>query len=247
MACLALSGCVGISTYAVSRPVSESPGIGISQQGRIKLGDTVMFVSPANAIEIGNGLIWLIVIPTVQDVPVDKQYFRPGYYRSSDPRNPEIFNYSLTPGFFIFEIFFDTGKHAIEFSPANTVLRHDGKEWRPVDAYELVKKLESTGPILGHYLYEDSLCGNKEKDPYSILHNPLMTLEKSGAPTKLKGIGVPEKITLDKETKHCFALKFAVNPPNPREEFGIKINSLFIDGKNLPIRIKFVPDTFTRR
>lgn len=246
MVYLAVSGCAGIATYAVSRPISESPNIDISWQGRLKLGDTMMLVSPANAIEIRGGLVWLVVIPTVQDVPTDKQYFWPGYYQNGDLRNPEIFKDSLTPGFFIFEIFFETGKHSVEFAPADTVLRHGGKQWRPVNTYELVKKLENTGSILGHYPYEDSLCGNREKGPYSILRNPLLSLEKSNTPKKIKGIGVPEKMMLNSKTRYCLALEFPINPPDPRkEEFTIEIKFLRIDGKNIPLRIKYVPDTTT--
>lgn len=262
LAYFVLSGCVGTATYAVSRPVSESSNVNISWQGRLKLGDTVMFVSPANAVEIKNGTVWLIVIPVIQDVPANELFFIPGYYRTIDPRNPGTFVYGLTPGFFIFEIFFDTGKHSIEFAPAETVLHHHGKEWRPVNSYDLVKNLESTGSLLGHYRYEDDLCVSKEKGFYFTLKepgqagrflevplgNPLITPEKSGAPTKIKGLGVPKKMLLSRNTKYCLALEFPVNPPDPREdEFTIEINGLRIDDKNVPLRIKYVPDTTTHR
>jgi len=236
MACLILSGCLGVSTYAISRPASETPGVNISGVGRIALGDAVMFVSPTNAVEIVRGLDFFPYIPIRSGIEQERQYFWSGYYQNSDKRNP---------GFFILEVFFEVGQHPVVFSPSKVVLLYKEKERHPINMYELFKNLESTGWFSHHPDYE--LCASKEKGPYVILRNPLITLDRFDNPIKRKGIGIPEKLVLEKETKHCFALEFPVSPPDPRDEFSLEFGYLSIDGKNVPIRIKYAPDSFTRR
>lgn len=237
MACLVVSGCVGVSKYAISRPVSETSGINISGVGRIALGDVVVFVSPTNVVEIVEGLDFFPYIPIRSEIEQERQNFWSGYYQNSDRRNP---------GFFILEVFFEVGQHSVVFSPSKVVLLYKGEGQHPINIYELFKNRESTGWVLGHHP-DLELCAGKEKGPYAILGNPLITLDKFDKPMKRKGMGVPEKLVLEKETKHCFALEFPISPPDPRDEFSLEFGYLFIDGRNVPIRIKYVPDTFTRR
>ncbi|MCR4347428.1 MAG: hypothetical protein NUV55_09555 [Sulfuricaulis sp.] len=232
--CIVLNGCVGLETYIVSSPISNSSQVDISKKGRFVLDDTVIFVSPTNYVHVNSGALWFSVIPVTEDIPQKDQGFSPGYYIGSFQK----------PGFFIFEIFFAVGKTPIIFYPGDIVLRHRGKEWRPVNTYELVKMHDATNPFWGHEPFRQ-LCAGKEQDTHKrhYYHNPIMVTHYDGTTNQLPGIGVPKRIQLEQDTNRCYALKFLVDPPDPREEFDIEFSSLQINNRNVPIRIKYAPLT----
>lgn len=235
----ALNGCSAMSTYAVSRPISNSPQVNISNKGRLKLEDTVIFVSPTNYVLINSGIEWFPMIPDTQDIPPKDQDYSSGYYEGFGHKKP---------GFFILEVFFAVGKKPVVFYPGSVVLRYHGNEWRAINTYELVKMVDATNPFWGHYPY-NRLCAGKEQDSHErhYYHNPIMVTHYDGTANKLPGIGVPERIKIEVGAKRCFALEFPVNPPDPREQFNVEFRSLRIDDRDVPIQIKYVPDTVKHR
>lgn len=238
MLCAVLSSCAAVNTYIVSRPTGNSPQVDISKKGRLVIEDAVIFVSPTNYVLINSGVLWFEVISATEDIPAKDQGFRPGYYEGSDKK----------PGFFIVELFFAVGKNPMLFYPADVVLRYRGQEWRPVNTYELDKMDDATNSFWGHEPYR-ILCAGKERDKLERrqYHNPIVVTHYDGTSNKLPGIGVPKSLKLDKDSRHCLALEFSVNPPDPREEFDLDLGSLQANNRSIPIRIRYAPNTVTER
>jgi len=215
--------------YAVSRPVSETPNITVSKIGRIEIADATIFISSTNAVRIESGTSWFGV-PVLDEVAPERQTFGLGYY-----------HYGKEPGFYILEIFFAVQNQPIFFTPRDLVLHYRGKEWRPVSAYSLVKQYDTTNPWWGHNLYWPLCAGPEQKVPYAF-HNRRMITSESGVKTKRPSLSVSDRLTLNSNTKHCFAIEYEINPPDPREVFSVEFNILSND-QTIPIRIKYVPDT----
>jgi hypothetical protein len=218
--CIA-TGCMAISRSVVSRPVSDSPNISVSNIGRMKIADAIIFISSDNHVIIEEGTSWFGV-PFLDKIPPEEQSFIDGSYY-----------FTKEPGFFIIELSFSVQGQPLFFTPRDLVLHYHGKDLRPVSAYSLVKMYDTTNAWAGHNL-TFPLCSGREEKPYRYQMHDRRMYHPS--------LNVSDRLTLDSNTQHCFAVEYEINPPDPHEEFSVEF-SIQLKDQNVPVRIKYVPDT----
>ena len=229
------SGCLGLSEYVVSRPISDTPNIVVNKIGRIEMADSVIFISSVNAVQIESGTSWLGV-PVLDKVPMDKQNFSWIYYREK----------RFKPEFYIVELSFNLKEQSISFIPSEIILDYRGKIIHPAGTYSLVKQYDSTNPLWGHKLYSQLCAGPDLKFRDSRLkfnymdYDPLTITSELGTKAKRPSINIFEKHKLNANSNYCFAIEFPMNPPDPREEFAIELKFL-INNQITPVRIKYIP------
>ena len=222
-------GCVlAVKTYYVSNPVSESPGISIRTNGWLSLGSTILFLAPTNYVQFKSKAEWIYPISTPETyISAEELSFDSAYYFDENYRRPQE-----VPSYFIFEIFFLVKKKPLVFSPLRTLLQTKDGDFHPMSVYFLQKKFDSTNRFVGHRPYWELCGGHYSRD------NPVKDL-----------IGRDPSIplTLQPSEQRCLAIKFPTHPPDPRDTFHILFEGIAIDGKSVPVRIKYIPETVTQR
>jgi hypothetical protein len=229
----ALCGCAGARAYLVSEPVSESPGISVRDNGWMMVNDTVIFISPTNWVRSGGWIEWLGLIKASEtQIPANEftfgsSYYLDHYYVDGRFRRED----AGVPDFFILEFFLAAGSGPVSFSAVGTTLRSERGAYPPTELFgALNKSLASTSRYWGHEPYWD-LC-----------ESPYFTSARSSSPLlRARSLDIDSPLRLDAGDRECIAIKFQISPPDPRQPFSLEIDGLVIDGKSVPIRIKYRP------
>jgi hypothetical protein len=257
-----LGACGSIEQYAMSRPLSETPGINVGWKGSTDVNGAFMMVAPANTILIWRSVHFLDIPIDPETIPAEKQEFNSIYYSTYIPpekraKYPDTHSWWSSseyqesrkrspskPTFFLFEIFLSAGSDKVELRPGNIVLRQADREWHPVGMYDLA------GPAEDGWLWvyrvtrtpDLPICSPKE-DP-SVQTKPRWRLwvnPANGAKQAVTG-----SIVLQAKERRCIAVEFDRPPPDPREEFHLDLRSIEIGEQKRPISLRYVPDTWTR-